>query len=350
MNIEMQDDSLTFDNLHRFQHQFISVASIKNSSQFNQQPIDSSRLNKKSRPKSGRLNFFPIILDHIFRKELKNFMNQFQIQMQSKTSSGIFLNDTKSNPVSTKKSYSSILNQIIEKSTGRILTDSESWNAAKSIYNSDNDEYIRAVQTQIKLGAEIQDDIDRDSMTMLDYKNYIDAKIKSLPLDYSNQNDTETINISEDGWNRMKSDENYEAWVLGYLRQDFAVHNPYYDRGNFKGLYIVENFGASVDEHYSSATMKTDSIELPNEDVENATNALKKAQKKLDEMYVERRRKRRKALQELEQKKYLQRRQIAQVDIEIAQMRREQNYVDLSRIRFDSPSMVSASLILAVSI
>ncbi len=299
---------------------------------------------KKSRPKSGRLNFFPIILDHIFRKELKIFMSQFQIQMQSKTSSGIFLNDTKSNPVSTKKSYSSILNQTLEKNS-RILTDKESWNAAKSIYNSDNDEDIRAVQNQIKLGAEIQDDIDRDSMTLSDYKIYIDAKIKSLPLDYSNH-----INISEDGWARMKSDENYEAWVLGYLRQDFAVHNPYYDHGNFKGLYIIENFGTSVDEHYSSATMKTDSIELPNEDVENATNALKKAQKKLDEMYVERRRKRRKALQELEQKKYLQRRQIAQVDIEIAQMRRDQNYVDLSKIRFSYQSTVSSSLIVAVSI
>ncbi len=271
---------------------------------------------------------------------MKNLMNEFlyRSKMRTKDFAGIFLNAStvqkKSNPV--QNSYKSILNQTLENvstmSTGRVLTYSESLAAAKSIYHTFDEDKLAACQKQINLGAEIQDNIDRDSMSMTDYKLYISAKIKSIPMDYTHQDDTEIINISEDGWARMKSDENYEAWVLGYLRQDFAFHNPWYGVGSVRGSFVVENFGASVNEHHGTGQAKIDPAESAKQASETA----------------ERRRKKKKLLQELEEEKYLQQRQIAEANARIAEMKSLNGFVDLSQI--ETPAMISADFIVAVTV
>ena len=280
---------------------------------------------------------------------MKKLMNEFlyRSKMRTKDFAGIFLNNftnttmqKKSSPVSNQNSYSSILSQLLQKNSvnvpeipaGRTLTYSESLAAAKSIYHTFDEDKLAACQKQINLGAAIQDNIDRDSMSMTDYKLYISAKIKSIPMDYTHQDDTEIINISEDGWNRMKSDENYEAWILGYLRQDFAFHNPWYGVGSVRGSFVVENFGASVNEHHGTGQAKID----PAEAAKQASEA------------TERRRKKKKLLQELEEEKYLQQRQIAEANARIAEMKSLNGFVDLSQI--EMPAMISADFIVAVTV
>ena len=274
---------------------------------------------------------------------MKKLMNEFlyRSKMRTKDFAGIFLNNftnttmqKKSSLVSNQNSYGSILSQLLQKNSvnvpeipaGRTLTYSESLAAAKSIYHTFDEDKLAACQKQINLGAAIQDDIDRDSMTMSDYKLYISAKIKSIPMDYTHQDDTEIINISEDGWARMKSDENYEAC------QDFAFHNPWYGVGSARGSFVVENFGASVNEHHGTGQAKID----PAEAAKQASEA------------AERRRKKRKMMLELEEEKYLQQRQIAEANARIAEMKSLDGFVDLSQI--EMPAMISAELIVAVTV
>ena len=193
---------------------------------------------------------------------------------------------TLNSQTSYKDMLSNILNQSTQSqtsqafSTGRSISYSESYAAAKSIYRSHDEDKIMAVQRTIQIGAGIQDNIDRDAMTMAEYKQYFMQKVRSLPMDYTHQDDTEIIKISDAGWAEMKSNENYEAWVLGYLKQDFAFHNPFYGVGSVRGSYVVEEFGASVNEHRGQGQAKID----PTEAAKNASEAAERRRKKRKEM------------------------------------------------------------------
>ena len=203
---------------------------------------------------------------------------------------------TSNSQTSYKDMLANILNQSTQSqtsqtvSTGRSISYAESYAAAKSIYRSHDEDKIMAVQRTIQIGAGIQDNIDRDAMSMAEYKKYFMQKVRSLPMDYTHQDDTEIIKISEDGWAEMKSNENYEAWVLGYLKQDFAYRNPFYGVGSVRGNYIVEEFGASVNEHRGQSEAKIDPVEA----AKNASEA------------AERRRKKRKQMLELEEELLMQ--------------------------------------------
>lgn len=208
--------------------------------------------------------------------------------------SGFFSGGSKISSKASEKSQTSyqqtlarLMNQspveIPEVSTGRYLSYQESYAAAKSIYRSHDDAKIQTVQRTIQIGAGIQDNIDRDAMSMAEYRRYITAKINSLPMDYTHQDDTEIIKISEAGWAEMKSNVNYEAWVLGYLKEDFSFHNPWYGMGSVRGNYIVEEFGALVNEHHGRGEAKIDPAQAAKEASEAAENRRKKRKELLEE-------------------------------------------------------------------
>lgn len=100
-----------------------------------------------------------------------------------------------------------------------------------------------------------------ESMTMDEYQVYIYALIDKIPYDYTRQNDTTFVSISDRGWEQMRKDPDYEAWILGYLVEDRSIRNPFYAWGNNSGNVISEHFGASIDEHlgqsFSKAVLKS---------------------------------------------------------------------------------------------
>lgn len=97
-----------------------------------------------------------------------------------------------------------------------------------------------------KSGAE---NISREDMTMEEYKQFFTKLMNSIPFDSSQQNDVEIWNISEKGWEQMKNDPDYEAWVLGYTVQDRAVHIPFAAIPGYSPNFHTEQFGASIEEH-----------------------------------------------------------------------------------------------------
>lgn len=93
------------------------------------------------------------------------------------------------------------------------------------------------------------DQVSREDMTMEEYKRFFAGLMNSIPFDSSQLNDVEIWSITEDGWEQMKSDPDYEAWVLGYTAQDRAVHNPFASMPGYSPNLHTEHFGASIDEH-----------------------------------------------------------------------------------------------------
>lgn len=93
------------------------------------------------------------------------------------------------------------------------------------------------------------DNISREDMTMEEYKQFFTNLMNSIPFDSSQRNDVEIWNISEKGWEQMKSDPEYEAWVLGYTVQDRSVHIPFASMPGYSPNWHTEQFGASIEEH-----------------------------------------------------------------------------------------------------
>lgn len=126
---------------------------------------------------------------------------------------------------------------------------------------------VHHVNQQVRAGKAFieKNGLDRsltENMTMDEYQAYIYALINKIPYDYTRQNDTTVVSISDKGWEQMRNDPKYEAWVIGYLVEDRSIRNPFYAWGNNSGNIISEHFGASIDEHlgqsFSKAGFKSD--------------------------------------------------------------------------------------------
>lgn len=131
------------------------------------------------------------------------------------------------------------------------------------------------VDKQVRLGQSFLEKNGLDSsltknMTMDEYQAYIYTLIDRIPYDYTRQNDTTVVSITAKGWEQMRNDPKYEAWVIGYLVEDRSIRNPFYAWGNNDGNIISEHFGASIDEHhgqgFSKAVFKNDNSSDDDED------------------------------------------------------------------------------------
>ena len=83
-------------------------------------------------------------------------------------------------------------------------------------------------------------------MTMTEYQEYIYGKISDLSVHPTQANRSASVFISDEGFAAMKDSSEYEDWVLGKLREDFAVSNPLCAR---TGSYVVYQFGAKRSEY-----------------------------------------------------------------------------------------------------
>lgn len=80
-------------------------------------------------------------------------------------------------------------------------------------------------------------------MTMEEYKQYIHDKISRIPLHPSRMQESISINISEAGFEAMKNDPEYEAWVLNDLRTGWAQPDRW--AGVCGGAYSTIYYGAT---------------------------------------------------------------------------------------------------------
>lgn len=85
-----------------------------------------------------------------------------------------------------------------------------------------------------------------EAMTMDEYKEYIRERILSLPMHSSHMQDTISIIISDEGFEAMKKDAEYEEWVLKDLRTAWTWDNPW--ARYMGGAYSVIHYGASKEE------------------------------------------------------------------------------------------------------
>ena len=83
-------------------------------------------------------------------------------------------------------------------------------------------------------------------MTMEEYKQYIHDKISQIPMHPTRMSESISIHISEAGFEAMKNDPEYEAWVLNDLRTGWAQPDRW--AGICGGAYSTIYYGATKEE------------------------------------------------------------------------------------------------------
>lgn len=150
------------------------------------------------------------------------------------------------------------------------------------------------VDQQVRAGRAVRDKngVPTEDMTMEEYRAYFYALLETIPYDSTRVNDTTILTISDKGWEQMRKDPDYEAWILGYFVEDRAVRNPFFGWGNNAGSMITEHFGASIEEHhgegFSKAALKGNSDKDDDEEEEDWWIKRHKRMKKLIREQVER--------------------------------------------------------------
>ena len=141
-------------------------------------------------------------------------------------------------------------------------------NFKKLVLESVVDEYkrrhpdrARHVDQQLRAGRTVREKnsggISTETMTMAEYQAWFYALLNTLPYAPTRVNDTTSISISDKGWEQMRKDPDYEAWILGYFVEDRSVRNPFFGWGNNEGSVIFERFGASIEEHRGDGFSKS---------------------------------------------------------------------------------------------
>ncbi|MBR0092419.1 MAG: hypothetical protein IJP92_12045 [Lachnospiraceae bacterium] len=136
-------------------------------------------------------------------------------------------------------------------------------NSAVTDFKRRNPSKTKDVDQMVNAGKKVLEmngasEIDTTKMSMTEYKQHIAKILDSIPFDASRPYDEETIFISDAGWEQMKNDPEYEAWVIGYNKVNRSVPNPFAGMGvGAASSYAIEHFGASIDEHRGEGFSKT---------------------------------------------------------------------------------------------
>lgn len=163
-------------------------------------------------------------------------------------------------------------------------------------YKRKHPDHASHVDQQLRAGQAVRDKngagVSTQDMTMAEYQAWFYALLDTIPYDPTRVNDTTTISISDRGWEQMRKDPDYEAWILGYFVEDRSVHNPFFGWGNNEGCVIFERFGASIEEHrgdgFSKAALKGSKPDDDDDDEEDWWIKRHKRMKKLLKEQVER--------------------------------------------------------------
>lgn len=80
----------------------------------------------------------------------------------------------------------------------------------------------------------------RDEMTMEEYKSYIGSLIDKIPVDISQSSTETSIVISDEAWETMKDDPDFEAYVIGGLEYNFTFQNPWMTPPRVKRYEVLQ--------------------------------------------------------------------------------------------------------------
>lgn len=156
---------------------------------------------------------------------------------------GIYSNSVNKQAKSSQTETTSFADKIAEKRE-----------SAVDQYKKNHPEDVAHVDAQVRAGKSVitkndADNVSREDMTMEEYKIFINGLLSSISFDSTRIYDKEIISISDAGWEQMKNDPDYEAWVLGYTAENRSVRNPFFGWPSASGSVYVEKFGASIEEH-----------------------------------------------------------------------------------------------------
>lgn len=93
--------------------------------------------------------------------------------------------------------------------------------------------------------------ISREDMTMEEYKQYLYDQFSKLSIHPSRALESISIHITDAGFEAMKNDPEYEAWVLDDLKTGWAQPNPW--TAICGGGYSVIHYGATKEECNASS-------------------------------------------------------------------------------------------------
>ncbi len=179
-------------------------------------------------------------------------------------------------------------------------------------YKRDHPDDVSNVDAQVRAGKSVlarngAGNVSREAMTMEEYKNFINGLMNSIPFDATRIYDREIVSISDAGWEQMKNDPDYEAWVLGYTAENRSVRNPFFGWPGASGSVYVEKFGASIEEHLGQSVGTSGPGGSSNK-VKNEKSWWEKRCEKMEELMeeqAEKALKKARAQMALEQERYL---------------------------------------------
>ncbi len=214
---------------------------------------------------------------------------------------GIYSNSVNKRISNSQTENSSFSDKIAQKSE-----------SAVEQYKRKHPEDISHVDAQVRAGKSVlarngAENISREDMTMEEYKNFINGLLSSIPFDATRVYDKEIISISDAGWEQMKNDPDYEAWVLGYTAENRSVRNPFFGWPGASGCIYVEKFGASIGEHIGQS-VGTSGPGSSSNNVKNEKSWWEKRHEKMEELMeeqAEKAMKKAQAQRKMEQELYL---------------------------------------------
>ncbi len=179
-------------------------------------------------------------------------------------------------------------------------------------YKKRHPESASHVDAQVQAGKDVKikngvENVSTQDMTMEEYKRFINDLLDSIPFDSTRKYDKEIITITEKGWEQMKNDADYEAWVLGYTVENRSVRNPFFGLPGASGSFYVEKFGASIEEHLGQSVGSTEQAKSTKR-FRNEKSWWDKRHERMEELLkeeVQRKLKKARAKKKLEQQKYL---------------------------------------------
>lgn len=163
---------------------------------------------------------------------------------------------TNSRSEKVETSFSAQIEKSVEK---------KSYTSATEDFKKRHPEETAHVDSQVQAGKNVlrkngAENVCRDDMTMDEYKKFITGLMDSIPYDSSQKNDVNVWSITEAGWEQMKNDPDYEAWILGYTAEDRAVNIPFASMPGYSSAFHTEHFGASLDEHLGQGVPMNNSV------------------------------------------------------------------------------------------
>lgn len=161
-----------------------------------------------------------------------------------------------------QKSSGGFANTYVKKADAFYSGKTASKESVVEDYKRKHPESAAHVSQQVQAGKKVcakngAENVSRDEMSMEEYQRFFYALLDTIPYDSTRVCDVSYLTISDKGWEQMKQDPEYEAWILGYFVEDRAVRNPFFGWGGNTGSVCFEYFGASIEEHHGEGFSKS---------------------------------------------------------------------------------------------